>query len=153
MYRAVGSASLLCDQIEFLDPRPQDQEIFLRFYNFIGFISWFLRKWGPVCENWSQGSGLLWLDTSSGPKWSGFDPQCFYSLVLQSCFLFKNKNMKREREEKKQHGSTRSITIWCSICMNNLLLKNCFKHVHHSDLLVAFFDLNSQHGSTHHVTI
>ena len=39
MYRAVGSASLLCDQIEFLDPRPQDQEIFLRFYNFIGFIS------------------------------------------------------------------------------------------------------------------
>ena len=59
MYRAVGSASLLCDQIEFLDPRPQDQEIFLRFYNFIGFISWFLRKWGPVCENWSQGSGCM----------------------------------------------------------------------------------------------
>ena len=23
---------------------------FLRFYHFNGFISWFLRKWGPVCE-------------------------------------------------------------------------------------------------------
>ena len=28
-------------------------KIFLRFHNFIGFISWFLRKWGPVCENCS----------------------------------------------------------------------------------------------------
>ena len=26
---------------------------FLRFYDFIGFISWFLWKWGPVCEYWS----------------------------------------------------------------------------------------------------
>ena len=26
---------------------------FLRFHDFIGFISWFLRKWGPVCENCS----------------------------------------------------------------------------------------------------
>ena len=32
---------------------------FLRFYNFIGFISWFLRKWGPACENWIQGSGVI----------------------------------------------------------------------------------------------
>ena len=32
---------------------------FLRFHNFIGFILWFLRKRGPVCENWSQGSGLM----------------------------------------------------------------------------------------------
>ena len=32
---------------------------FLRFYNFIGFSSWFLRKWGPVCENWGQGSALM----------------------------------------------------------------------------------------------
>ena len=32
---------------------------FLMFHNFIGFISWFLRKWDLVCENWSQGSGLL----------------------------------------------------------------------------------------------
>ena len=31
---------------------------FLRFYDFIGFISWFLKKWRPVHENWSQGSGL-----------------------------------------------------------------------------------------------
>ena len=43
-----------------------------------------------------------------------------------------------------QHGSTRSITIWCRIlCMNNLLFKNCLKHVHHSDLFIALFDLNS----------
>ena len=45
---------------------------FLRFYDFIVFISSFLRKWVSVCEDWSQGSGLmLWLDTSSGPsRWS-----------------------------------------------------------------------------------
>ena len=29
---------------------------FLRFHYFIGFISWFLKKCGPACENWSQGS-------------------------------------------------------------------------------------------------
>ena len=32
---------------------------FFRFHDFIGFISWFLRKWRPVCENWSQGSELM----------------------------------------------------------------------------------------------
>ena len=32
---------------------------YLRFHNFIGFISWFLRKWWPVCENWSYGSGYM----------------------------------------------------------------------------------------------
>ena len=32
---------------------------FLRFHNFIGLISWFWRKWGPVCENWSYSSGLM----------------------------------------------------------------------------------------------
>ena len=33
--------------------------IILRFHNFIGFISWFLRKWGPVCENCNYSSGLM----------------------------------------------------------------------------------------------
>ena len=47
---------------------------FLRFHDFIGFISWFFRKWWPVCENWSYGSGHIWLDTSSGPKW----PRCSF---------------------------------------------------------------------------
>ena len=32
---------------------------FSRFYNFIGLISSFLKKWGPVCEYWSQGFGLM----------------------------------------------------------------------------------------------
>ena len=32
---------------------------FLRFHDFIGFISWFLRKWWPVCENCSYGSGHM----------------------------------------------------------------------------------------------
>ena len=43
-----------------LVPRPQAPKSinFLRFYNFNGFSSWFLRKWGLACENWSQGSGL-----------------------------------------------------------------------------------------------
>ena len=29
---------------------------FLRFHNFIGFILWFFKKWGPVCKKWSYGS-------------------------------------------------------------------------------------------------
>ena len=33
--------------------------IFLKFHNFIGFISSFLRKWGLVCENSSKDSGLM----------------------------------------------------------------------------------------------
>ena len=58
--------------------RPQAQRSmnFLRFHNFIGFISWFLRKWGLVCENWSQGSGFMvgyvfwpkWLNVVSRPQ-------------------------------------------------------------------------------------
>ena len=32
---------------------------FLRFHDFIEFISWFLRKWWPVCENCSYGSGHM----------------------------------------------------------------------------------------------
>ena len=52
--------------------------------------------------------------------------------------------MKRGREEKKQYGSACSITIWCSMLrMNNLLLKNYIKNVHHSDLFISLFDLNS----------
>ena len=30
-----------------------------------------------------------------------------------------------------------------TLCMNNLLFKNCLKRVHHSDLFIALFDLNS----------
>ena len=37
---------------------PRAKHVF-KFHNFIGFISWFLRKWGPVCENWNQGFGLM----------------------------------------------------------------------------------------------
>ena len=32
---------------------------FLRFHDFLGFISWFLRKWWPVCKNCSYGSGHM----------------------------------------------------------------------------------------------
>ena len=41
--------------------RPQDptSRHFSRFYNLIGFTSWFLWKWNPVCQNWSQGSELM----------------------------------------------------------------------------------------------
>ena len=37
---------------------PRSKNI-LRFHNLIGFISWFLRKWWPVCENWSYDSGHM----------------------------------------------------------------------------------------------
>ena len=30
----------------------------LKFQDFIGFMSWFLRKWGRFCWNWSQSSRL-----------------------------------------------------------------------------------------------
>ena len=40
-------------------PQTPSSRNFLRFHNFIGFISWLLRKWGLVCENWNQGSGLM----------------------------------------------------------------------------------------------
>ena len=40
-------------------PQTSRSRNFLRFCNFIGFISRFLRKWGPVCKNLSQGSGLI----------------------------------------------------------------------------------------------
>ena len=42
-----------------LRPQTTRSRHFLRFHDFIGFISWFLRKWRPVCENRSQGSGLM----------------------------------------------------------------------------------------------
>ena len=55
--------------------RPQTlrSRYFLRFCDFIGFISRFLKKWGPACENLSQGSGLM-ARYSSGPKW----PKCSF---------------------------------------------------------------------------
>ena len=40
-------------------PQAPRSRHFLRFHDFIGFTSWFLRKWGPVCKNWSQGSGRM----------------------------------------------------------------------------------------------
>ena len=102
--------------------------------------------WVNQCSVTSQLYFYLKLCTCWGSYnlWSDFESQCFYSLALQSCFLFKNKNMKRGREEKKQYGSACSITIWCSMLrMNNLLLKNYIKNVHHSDLFISLFDLNS----------
>ena len=34
-------------------PQAPRSRHFLRFHDFNGFTSWFLRKWGLVCENWS----------------------------------------------------------------------------------------------------
>ena len=51
-------------------PQAPRSRHFLRFYDFIGFISSFLKKWGPVCEYWSEGSGLMarCLLGQSGPN-------------------------------------------------------------------------------------
>ena len=35
------------------EPQTPRSRNFLRLHNFIGFMSWFLRKWGLVCENCS----------------------------------------------------------------------------------------------------
>ena len=37
-------------------PKPSN---FLRFNNSIGFILWFWKIWSPLCEHWSEGSGLM----------------------------------------------------------------------------------------------
>ena len=42
----------------------------------------------------------------------------------------------------------------CSIlCINDLLFKNCLKHVHLKDLFIALFVLGSEHGLTRSITI
>ena len=42
----------------------------------------------------------------------------------------------------------------CSIlCINDMLFKNCLKHVHLKDFFIALFDLGSEHGSTRSITI
>ena len=46
-----------CSKCGFLGPDPKSR-YFLRFHDFIGFIWWFLKKWGPLCKNWSQDPGL-----------------------------------------------------------------------------------------------
>ena len=57
-----------------LGSRPQTptSKMFLRSHDFIGFISWFLKELGPVCENWSQGSQLMGLGKSFA---KGFGPK------------------------------------------------------------------------------
>ena len=42
-----------------LRPQTTRSRYILKFHDFIGFISSFLRKWHPVCENRSQGSGFM----------------------------------------------------------------------------------------------
>ena len=56
-------------------PKPQTPKLwnFLRFDNFIEFVLWFWRKWGPVCEiRRLKGESEIW------PKW----PQTPRSLNL-----------------------------------------------------------------------
>ena len=56
-------------------PKPQTPKLwnFLRFHNFIEFVLWFWRKWGPVCEiRRLKGASEIW------PKW----PQTPRSLNL-----------------------------------------------------------------------
>ena len=67
MYRAVGSASLLCDQIEFLDPRSQGQEIF---WDFIILLDSSHDSWENEVLFVKIGARVLdvWLDLS---RWRG----------------------------------------------------------------------------------
>ena len=65
-------------------PRPQAPKSI----NFNGFFSWFLRKWGLVCENWSQGSALVagCLVGPSGPnvvfRPRPQDPSIFWDFMI-----------------------------------------------------------------------
>ena len=74
-------------------PQAPRSRHFLRFYNFIGFISSFLKKWGPICEYWSQGSGLMaeyvfWAQVAQiqfpGPRSQGQDIFWDFMVLLDS---------------------------------------------------------------------
>ena len=67
-------------------PRPQAPKSinFLRFHNFNGFFSWFLRKWGLVCENWSQGSWLV----AGYIFWAKVAPMSFLGPRPQGQYIF-----------------------------------------------------------------
>ena len=70
---------------------------FFRFHDFIGFISWFLKKWHPVCENWSQGSELMagyvfWAQVAQikfvGPRSQGQDIFSDFIILFDSSHDF-----------------------------------------------------------------
>ena len=73
-------------------PKTPRSGYFLRFHHFIAFFSWFWKKWGPVCENWNYGSGLMaghvfWAQVAQvwqlGPKIrTFFEISSFYCIDL-----------------------------------------------------------------------
>ena len=57
-YCLLNVLGLSCPKLVFYSQTPRSI-IFFSFHDFTRFISWFLRKWGLVCGNWSQGSGRM----------------------------------------------------------------------------------------------
>ena len=84
-------------------------KFFLRFYDFIGFISWFLRNWGPVYENWSQGSWFM----------AGY---VFYSLGPSAPNLVSSPQVPRSRHFLRFHDFIGLISLflrkWGLACDN-----------------------------------
>ena len=81
----------------FLGPQVAKSRYFFRFHYFIGFIWWFLRKWRPVCENWSQGSELMagyvfWAQVAQikflGPRSQGQDIFSDFIILFDSSHDF-----------------------------------------------------------------
>ena len=85
-------------------PQTPKSRNFLRWFNdhgFNGFIFWFCKKWAPVCENWSYGSGLttwsIYCQRLLGPDCPKLVldhiPQIY--LVLISKYFFMSSSVKR----------------------------------------------------------
>ena len=83
VHQSYSFVSLLITSSPNVVSRPQAPRLrnVLRFHNFIGFASWFLRKWGTVCENWIQWAQLaqMWFQ---GPRPQGQIFFCGFIILL-----------------------------------------------------------------------
>ena len=67
-YGRIPLLDIRAPNIVFMSQTPKSST-FLRFHNFIGFISWLLRNWGPVCKRvtlWFWSYGWIRLPGPSG---------------------------------------------------------------------------------------
>ena len=89
-FRSYGLIRLLgpCGPNVVSRPQTPKSRIFLKNHGFSGFVLWFWKKWGPVCENWSYGSGLtawyMFWQRLADPH--SFDIENFFmSSVIKFC--------------------------------------------------------------------
>ena len=113
---------------------------FLRFHHFIGFLSRFLRKWWPVSENCSYGSGhmawyLFWTKVAQmqfpGPRPKGQE------IFWDSMILLDLSHDSSENDGLFVKIEAMILDIWldtssepgprCSLCIPDPKVKTCFE--------------------------